>query len=229
MAHMSFTGRLLVATPLIGDPHFERSVVLLLTHNDDGAFGLGLNRPTETPVADVVPDWAPHVTSPGRIFMGGPVAPDALVAIGRPAGGPTDLAAGEGDGFSPLVGGLASVDLGRPPTGEAVPWSELRLFAGSAGWRWANSRTSCAKGLVPAEPNEVPPTTGGALAPVLRRQPGATGWFANCPLDPSANRGAGPPRGRWFGPVRPGSAPASDTMPAWPPCPSTVRRTESWW
>ena len=134
MAHMSFTGRLLVATPLIGDPHFERSVVLLLTHNDDGAFGLVLNRPTETPVADVVPDWAPHVTSPGRIFMGGPVAPDALVAIGRPAGGPTDLAAGEGDGFSPLVGGLASVDLGRPPTGEAVPWSELRLFAGSAGW-----------------------------------------------------------------------------------------------
>jgi putative transcriptional regulator len=191
MAHMSFTGRLLVATPLIGDPHFERSVVLLLTHNDDGAFGLVLNRPTETPVADVVPDWAPHVTSPGRIFMGGPVAPDALVAIGRPAGGPTDLAAGEGDGFSPLVGGLASVDLGRPPTGEAVPWSELRLFAGSAGWAVGQLEDELREGawwLVPAEPNEVlTDDPAGLWRRVLRRQPGATGWFANCPLDPSAN------------------------------------------
>ncbi|HMS88958.1 MAG TPA: YqgE/AlgH family protein [Acidimicrobiales bacterium] len=188
---MSFTGRLLVATPLIGDPHFERSVVLLLTHNDDGAFGLVLNRPTETPVADVVPDWAPHVTSPGRIFMGGPVAPDALVAIGRPAGGPTDLAAGEGDGFSPLVGGLASVDLGRPPTGEAVPWSELRLFAGSAGWAVGQLEDELREGawwLVPAEPNEVlTDDPAGLWRRVLRRQPGATGWFANCPLDPSAN------------------------------------------
>ena len=138
MAHMSFTGRLLVATPLIGDPHFERSVVLLLTHNDDGAFGLVLNRPTETP-----------------------------------------------------VGGLASVDLGRPPTGEAVPWSELRLFAGSAGWAVGQLEDELREGawwLVPAEPNEVlTDDPAGLWRRVLRRQPGATGWFANCPLDPSAN------------------------------------------
>ena len=41
---MSHAGRLLVATPLIADPTFERTVVLLLAHGPDGAFGVVLNR-----------------------------------------------------------------------------------------------------------------------------------------------------------------------------------------
>ena len=40
----SFTGRLLVATPLLGDPNFERTVVFVCSHNEEGALGLVLNR-----------------------------------------------------------------------------------------------------------------------------------------------------------------------------------------
>ena len=185
MGPVSFAGRLLVATPLIGDPHFERSVVLLLTHNDEGAFGLVLNRPSETPVGEVVPDWADRVTPPDRIFVGGPVAPDAVVGIGRPAQEPA------GGGFVALVGGLGSVDLGRPPAGDEAPWTQLRLFAGSAGWAVGQLEDELREGawwLVDAEPYDLLTDDPDQLwRQVLRDQPGTTGWFANCPLDPSAN------------------------------------------
>ena len=39
-------GRLLVATPPLDDPHFDRTVVFMLEHHDDGALGLVLNRPS---------------------------------------------------------------------------------------------------------------------------------------------------------------------------------------
>jgi putative transcriptional regulator len=200
---MSHVGRLLVATPLIGDPHFERSVVLLLAHGDEGAFGLVLNRPSDTAVREVLPDWADHVTPPAQLFLGGPVGPDAVVGIGRPGARPDggDGGAGgddpdhdpDGDrhGFSPLVGGIGSVDLGRPPEGGTAPWAELRLFAGSAGWAVGQLEDELREGAwwpVPAEPGDVfSPDPAGLWRRVLRRQPGPTGWFANCPLDPSAN------------------------------------------
>ena len=40
------TGRLLVATPALGDSNFERAVVLVLDHDEDGALGVVINRPT---------------------------------------------------------------------------------------------------------------------------------------------------------------------------------------
>ena len=44
------SGRLLVASPMLGDPNFARTVVLMLAHNDEGALGLVLNRPSEVDV-----------------------------------------------------------------------------------------------------------------------------------------------------------------------------------
>ena len=44
-------GRLLVATPLLGDPNFKRAVVLIVEHEDvQGTLGVVLNRPTEVSV-----------------------------------------------------------------------------------------------------------------------------------------------------------------------------------
>ena len=48
-------GRLLVATPPLVDPNFDRSVVLLLEHGEDGALGIILNRPTDASLAAVLP------------------------------------------------------------------------------------------------------------------------------------------------------------------------------
>ncbi len=57
----SLTGRLLVATPALADPNFDRAVVLLLDHDEEGSLGVVLNRPT--PV-DVATSWRAGRISP---------------------------------------------------------------------------------------------------------------------------------------------------------------------
>lgn len=55
----SLTGRLLVATPALADPNFERAVVLLLDHDEEGSLGVVLNRPTPVDVGDILEGWGP--------------------------------------------------------------------------------------------------------------------------------------------------------------------------
>lgn len=54
----SLTGRLLVATPALADPNFDRAVVLLLDHDEQGSLGVVLNRPTPVGVGDILLPWA---------------------------------------------------------------------------------------------------------------------------------------------------------------------------
>ncbi len=180
---MSHVGRLLVATPLIGDPNFERTVILLLAHGDEGAFGLVLNRPSETLVQDVADEWAAHVAPPGVVFVGGPVETDAVIGLARHGGG--DLS------FGPVVGDVGTVDLHRPPEGTETPWAGVRLFAGSAGWTSGQLEDELSEGAwwpVDSHPDDVSTSDPATLwMRVLRRQPGQVAWFANHPADPSAN------------------------------------------
>src|SRR5438270_12675838 len=79
-----WTGRLAVATPLLTDPNFARTVVLLLQSDDeDGALGLVLNRPTGTEVGEVLDAWHPLAAEPGVVFSGGPVQPNAAICLGH--------------------------------------------------------------------------------------------------------------------------------------------------
>lgn len=181
---MSLAGRLLVATPLIADPNFERTVVLLLAHGPQGAFGVVVNRPSDTAAAEVAPEWAALAAAPGVVFVGGPVSQDAVLALGR---GAALVAAGE----DVIVGDCGPVDLHRPPEGGAQPWDEVRLFAGSAGWAPGQLEDELAEGAwwpVDAEAADV--TTSdpeGLWRRVLRRQHGEVAWYANHPDDPTAN------------------------------------------
>jgi putative transcriptional regulator len=180
---MSHVGRLLVATPLIGDPNFERTVVLLLAHLDAGAFGVILNRPSDTTVDEVVGEWAPWAAPPGAVFLGGPVGPSAVVGLGR-CDAPLE-------GFEPLVGAVGTIDLNRPPEpGDPQP-EAVRLFAGSAGWASGQLEDELAEGawwLVDADADDVLTRDPSSLWPrVVRRQPGRVAWFANHPGDTSVN------------------------------------------
>ena len=67
-------GDLLVATPGLLDPNFERSVVLLLDTDEDGALGVVLNRPTTVAVAEILPAWVQRVGTPDVLFQCGPVS-----------------------------------------------------------------------------------------------------------------------------------------------------------
>ena len=76
------SGRLLVATPLLGDPNFRRTVVLVVEDEpEEGTLGVVLNRPTEVPVGQVLESWTELVTGPSVVFRGGPVAPNSALAL----------------------------------------------------------------------------------------------------------------------------------------------------
>lgn len=86
-------GKLLIASPYLNDPHFMRSVVLMVSHDGEGAFGLSLNRPTNQHLAEVVELSMPQgvVREDDLIFEGGPVkgpllAVHDLAGIGSPVG-----------------------------------------------------------------------------------------------------------------------------------------------
>jgi putative transcriptional regulator len=76
----SLAGQFLVASPSMGDPRFEHTVILMLRHDSGGAFGVVVNRPTgERPLAELLEMLGEKdVTVAGkvRIFAGGPVQPD---------------------------------------------------------------------------------------------------------------------------------------------------------
>lgn len=124
-------GRLLVATPALGDGTFDRAVVLLLDHDDDGALGVVVNRPTDVAVSQVLPGWQPFACAPGVLFQGGPVALDS--ALGLAVASEADPGR-EPDGWRCVVGRLGLVDLDVEPERLVDSLESVRIFAGYAGW-----------------------------------------------------------------------------------------------
>ncbi len=183
-------GRLLVASPQLSDPNFDRSVVLVLEHGDDGTLGLVLNRPTATPVADVLAPWAGAADQapPAVIFEGGPVSPDVAVGLAGASAGGT---AGDGDAWHPVVGDVGLVDLSAGPAGRAGAPLAVRVFAGYAGWGPGQLDGELAEGawfVVDAQASDLVAGEPADLwRAVLRRQPGALRILASYPADPAAN------------------------------------------
>src|SRR3954462_8165019 len=83
----SLTGRLLVATPALADPNFDRAVVLLLDHDEEGSLGVVLNRPTPVDGGDILEGWADLAGHPGVAFQGGPVSLDSALGVAATPGG----------------------------------------------------------------------------------------------------------------------------------------------
>jgi putative transcriptional regulator len=177
-------GMLLVATPPLVDPNFDRTVVLLLEHGPAGAIGVVLNRPSDVAVSDAVPGWELLAAEPGRVFAGGPVAEDAAIALGsarRPDAGA---------GWAPLVGDVGTIDLHRDPFDVIADIEAIRIFAGYAGWGAGQLERELAANawvVVPAEPGDVLGDAEDLWRRVLRRQGGHTAWLANAPIDPTLN------------------------------------------
>lgn len=71
-------GKLLIAEPsLTGDVSFNRSVVLLAEHNQDGSVGFILNKPLDYQISDLVTE----ILIPFQVYNGGPVEQDNLYFI----------------------------------------------------------------------------------------------------------------------------------------------------
>jgi putative transcriptional regulator len=180
------SGRLLVATPQIGEGVFHRSVVLLLHHDADGAQGVVLNRPMEAPVDAVLPMWDGHVTPPGVLFEGGPVGLDTAMGL--------VTVPGDGDepmGVKRLFGGVGLVDLDTPPVLVIPEIAGLRIFAGYAGWSPGQLEDEVGTGswyVVDAEARDAFTDHPEDLwRRVLRRQRDHLAFVSTFPSDPAMN------------------------------------------
>lgn len=185
----SAAGRLLVATPLLTDPSFDRTVVYVCVHDANGAFGLVLNRPTEARGSDLIPEWAPRITTPDVLLAGGPVERSSFMGLGRVARAFEDVPAW----WTPLRGNLGVVNLAGDPA-EAEPLEALealRIFHGYAGWGAGQLDVEIGEDawfVVDARPEDP-----FALDPsrlwnrVLQRQRGHLALYGHYPRDPDMN------------------------------------------
>ena len=189
-------GRLLVATPMLGDPNFRRTVVLVVEHEpEQGTLGVVLNRPTKVPVGQVLEPWTELATDPSVVFTGGPVSPSGALALAHVPG--TDEPVGWHPleaGTQPVPGAVARiglVDLDAPPGLLAAAIVSLRVYSGYAGWGAGQLQAEIDEGawyVLPAEPSDAFSPAPERLWPaVLRRQGGELAYVATYPDDPGLN------------------------------------------
>jgi putative transcriptional regulator len=182
----SLVGHLLVATPGLRDPNFERTVVLLVAHEEGGALGVVLNRATEVPVAEVLGDWGDLASEPGVVFEGGPVQPEAAICLAR-----VRTPHGDTRGFTRVEGTLGTVDLSVGPDRMREDLVEVRVFAGYAGWGSGQLEDEISTGswmhfqALPSDPFTDRPDDLWSM--VLRRQGGMYAAIAQYPADPTLN------------------------------------------
>lgn len=165
-------GALLVARPSLIDPNFRRTVVYLVAHGEEGTWGVVLNRPSETPVHNVLPQWEPMTAKSKVIFMGGPVRPSAAMslAVCRTGRSPVDH-----DWMAQVAGQVALLDMDADADQLAPMLRGMRIFAGHAGWGLGQLEAEIDEGswfVLPGLPDDVlaGPQTD-LWFQVLRRQP----------------------------------------------------------
>src|SRR6202040_3053911 len=73
---VSLAGQFLIATPAMRDSRFDHTVILMLRHDQDGAFGIVINRPLgQRPLADLLGTKDTAASGNVQVFVGGPVQP----------------------------------------------------------------------------------------------------------------------------------------------------------
>lgn len=172
-------GFLLVASPELQDPHFERSVVLMVQHDAEGAYGLVLNRPLTRTLSDVLESAGPRWAGV-PLHVGGPVQTNLLQFV----------VAGDGPGRL-VVPGLAVgsdlAELAQGPTEAAC----VRAYLGYAGWGGGQLERETSEGswiVRPAEARHVFGIPSEHLwATVLRELGGNYAWMSLSGGDPTVN------------------------------------------
>ncbi len=177
-------GALLVATPALIDPNFNRTVLLLLDHGVDGTLAVVLNRPSDVTVEERLAGWEGFCRPPGVVFSGGPVSSEAVMGL-------VEVSAAPPPGWLPVFANVGPIDLSIDPTPLQGVVANLRIFSGYAGWGPAQLASEIREGswwVVDAHPDD--PFTNEPLelwSKVLERQRGDRSWFSRYPVDPDLN------------------------------------------
>jgi putative transcriptional regulator len=121
------SGKLLISEPFLMDPNFQRSVVLLTQHHEEGTIGFILNHPSALLLKDLIPELG---DSDFPVYIGGPVATDTIHFIHRcydKLNDGEEIAKGIywGGNFEALK---ILIDTGN------IDQSEIKFFIGYSGW-----------------------------------------------------------------------------------------------
>ena len=177
----STRGQLLIAGPTLLDPNFQRTVVLVVEHSQEGALGLVLNRPSQTTVGEAVDELSQLVDLDEPLYIGGPVQQSALIVLAEFEDADRAAVVAFED-----VGVLGGEDHENPPETRRG-----RAFAGHAGWGPGQLDAELQSGdwiLEPARREDAFCATPAELWPaVLERKGGSYALVARMPNDPSVN------------------------------------------
>ncbi len=176
----SLAGKLIVSSPSLVDPNFRRTVVLITHHDEEGAMGLVLSRPSELSVADAAPGLA-DLPGADSVYVGGPVQTDVIIAL-------VELDEPD-DEVDPVVGAVGFLPGESEPEDLAI--ARARVFAGYSGWGPGQLEAEMAEPawiVVAAEPDDVFAADPDELwRTVLHRKGGRYSLIATMPFDPSLN------------------------------------------
>lgn len=178
----SLQGKLLVSSPALVDPNFRRTVVLIAHHDDDGAMGLVLSRPSDLPATQAVPTLEGLPGADDPVFVGGPVQPEAFMVLAEF----DDV----GEAAAPIMQGLGFMPADSEP--DELSIRRLRLFAGYSGWGAGQLEAELEEDswiVVDAQPDDAfAPDPDELWRSVLRRKGGPfAALMATMPFDPELN------------------------------------------
>ncbi len=178
-------GDLLISEPFLPDPNFQRTVVLICEHGEEGSFGFVLNKPSILKGSDVLEE---AVSFDAVLHVGGPVQQDTLHFIHRE---PDKLEGGVDMGNNLYWGGnfeelLLLMDAG------AVEMENFKFFVGYSGWgrgqlkeeleqnAWIVYKAATAEDVFDTQPDTL-------WRECLKRMGGKYKIISNYPTDPRLN------------------------------------------
>ena len=158
----SLEGYFLVSETELIDPNFHQTVVLLVNHNAEGAFGLVVNRPADIRLGNLISDFEDRPVGDLPAYIGGPVEQHYLFTLhsGLPEPAESEYALHPTDGivFEPvfhvmeqyLQNEWSDLDAGHRP--------QINFYLGYAGWAPGQLEEELSNGawlVIPATPEIV--------------------------------------------------------------------------
>ena len=178
----SLQGHLLVAGPTLLDTNFFRCVVLVTEHGPEGAMGVVLNRPTPLLVSDAVPPLADLVEPDDAVHVGGPVQPEAVLALAEFLDPEAAAAI--------VLDRLGFLSAEADPAELVAVAARTRVFSGYTGWGAGQLEAELAEESWIVEPARVEDVFAPAEElwhDVLTRKGGPYRLLATMPEDPTLN------------------------------------------
>lgn len=176
-------GKILIAEPFLGDPNFERSVILLCDHNENGSFGFVLNQETDLNLGDLI---TKNVYPDIKVNVGGPVQKDTLHFLHTQPQlikGGLEILDGLywGGDFNDMVDKL---NLGL------IKINQIRFFIGYSGWSAGQLDSEIKRNswiLSNANAENIMYTTKEYWREALKKMGGDYKVMSNYPVDPRLN------------------------------------------